>query len=787
MISLNEESPLRLKIGFGKLLDYIEGQTRSKDTLIASRAKKVLEVASPFPELREGLEDLAGLDKYCEIMPSIMQVCFPNALTNNEIKLVSGPFRNVTIHMSERLKKIIADAGPGFELTIRNMPEGQMYILGCVVVLKMHYKVDLDFKRPLFYDIPDKNGIMRHYRIMYNADFMEVNPTEKAKEITPEDIDLLRDNFDNLELWRDKFPPDSWECKGFVIGNMFDVTQDTSLSDLKANLLASENETAIVDEYQRIFQSIFNSRNVRVGYAAYNKDSDAFEMIPVSNFRSALLRNETEVPARSSLCKTSYKTLFEKKEYYCVSNVDAMVDKYGNIPQYRTLQEQGYKSAILAPIANEERVMGVLEVVSTKPTELNSVNANKLVDVMPFLVAAVERAEHEQRNMVQVVIQQECTSIHQSIYWKFEAEAKRYLLEQAAGKDTSFREMVFPDVFPLYGQIDIKESSKERNLSIQRDLLIQLSDIKAILDRSLEVSILPIYEELLFRVDEYVGRISMEFQAHLEQTVKDFVENDVHPVLRHLKAHHPELEKEIIRYEYSVQNPTGSVYEHRKNYDESVMLINKKLALVIDEKQEEAQTMFPHYFERYKTDGVEHNMYIGASIVQNNSYDPIYLHNLRLWQLQVMCEMENTYYQLKPELPIRLDVASLLLVYNTPLSIRFRMDEKRFDVDGTYNARYEIIKKRLDKALIKSSKGRLTQPGMISIVYTQKKDELEYLRYIRFLRSKKYFTDKVELVELEGLQGVSGLKAIRAEVLYKKEKGDKKYYNYQDLMAELNI
>jgi hypothetical protein len=26
------------------------------------------------------------------------------------------------------------------------------------------------------------------------------------------------------------------------------------------------------------------------------------------------------------------------------------------------------------------------------------------------------------------------------------------------------------------------------------------------------------------------------------------------------------------------------------------------------------------------------------------------------------------------------------------------MDEKRFDVDGTYNARYEVVKKRIDKA-----------------------------------------------------------------------------------------
>ncbi|NNF19498.1 MAG: GAF domain-containing protein, partial [Flavobacteriaceae bacterium] len=194
---------------------------------------------------------------------------------------------------------------------------------------------------------------------------------------------------------------------------------------------------------------------------------------------------------------------------------------------------------------------------------------------------------------------------------------------------------------------------------------------------------------------------------------------------------------------------------------------------------------FPHYFERYKTDGVEHNMYIGQSIAETREFEPLYLNNLRLWQLQVMCEMENAYYNLKSKLPVKLDVASLILVYNSALSIRFRMDEKHFDVDGTYNARYEVIKKRIDKSFIKGTEERLTQTGKLCIIYSQKKDELEYLRYIKFLKSKGYFTDNIEILELEGLQGVSGLKAIRAEILYQTGESQSQTYTYQDLVDEI--
>ena len=150
-----------------------------------------------------------------------------------------------------------------------------------------------------------------------------------------------------------------------------------------------------------------------------------------------------------------------------------------------------------------------------------------------------------------------------------------------------------------------------------------------------------------------------------------------------------------------------------------------------------------------------------------------------------MCEMENEYYKHQAELPINLDATSMILVFGSPLAISFRMDEKQFDVDGTYNARYEIVKKRVDKAYIKGTKDRLTQKGKITIVYSQKSDEIEYLKYIKFLQSKHYLDEDIEIVELQDLQAVTGLKAIRVSVLYNKNNNDKDFYTYDDLMKEI--
>ena len=227
------------------------------------------------------------------------------------------------------------------------------------------------------------------------------------------------------------------------------------------------------------------------------------------------------------------------------------------------------------------------------------------------------------------------------------------------------------------------------------------------------------------------------------------------------------------------------LYNYRKQYDDTIAMINMEMASLLDKKQVDAQAMYPHFFERFKTDGVEHNLYIGESLTKEDSFNPIYLYNLRLWQLQVMCEMENSFYQMQHKFPVQLDVASMILVFNQPLSISFRMDEKQFDVDGTYNARYEIVKKRVDKAYIKGTKERVTQKGKISIVYSQKQDEIEYLRYIKFLQSKNYLDTDVEIVELQDLQAVTGLKAIRVRVLYHRDEDDQAFYTYDDLMKEI--
>ncbi|MDQ2657054.1 MAG: GAF domain-containing protein, partial [Bacteroidota bacterium] len=161
----------------------------------------------------------------------------------------------------------------------------------------------------------------------------------------------------------------------------------------------------------------------------------------------------------------------------------------------------------------------------------------------------------------------------------------------------------------------------------------------------------------------------------------------------------------------------------------------------------------------------EYTVYLGTSLTQNKKFNTFFLKNFRLWQLLLSCEIERRMEQLKPDLKVALDITQLILVHDQALSIRFRPDEKQFDVDGAYDIRYEIIKKRIDKATVKATGERLTQPGKIAIIYNQQKVEEEYKRYFQYLAAKNLITDSVEELELGELPGANGLRALRVEVV----------------------
>jgi hypothetical protein len=782
------ESPFKTLISFHKLIDNLEEIAQTDVDYRSNYAKALLKEIEPFSEFRNGIEDLNLIKQHEKLIHNLLADLFPTALTHNEIKAISIPFQNVTFNYTERFKKILQNAGITFNMEIRDFDKDQFYIFNCILILNAYYGQHFDFNTPLFYDIPNAHGIIEHYRILYNADFIEVIPTQNAPELSQDDIDLLMNNYDNIALWKELFPNESWILKGFGIVSLIDVTRENAISNLKSNLLKSEkSQNKLSISFESIFRSIFKIPDLRIGFIIYNEEEEKFINPPheEKEMKSFILNNHEEMDCKSTIYGCSFETILEEKKPIIISDVQQFSKIPGNERLAQHLLLQNIQSCIFAPVIKHNTILGIIELVSAKPKELNTINATNLDLILPYLIDTLERYKTDMQHQIEAIIQREYTAIHSSVYWKFRREALKYYQTNSPNKDYIFKEIIFKDVFPLYGQIDIKGSSEHRNETVKEDLKNQLTTLIQLLENQKSNESLVLLEQRIFELQSFYKELESPLKADTEQQIQNYIESEIHSILRNTKM---DIESEIVRQNYfeSLDEKTGMFYHARKKFDNTMSIINKKLAAILDKKQIEAQLIYPHYYERFKTDGVEHNLYIGASIAPTKPFNNLYLHNLRLWQLQTLCEMEIEHHQLKATLPYQLDVTSLILVFSSPISIRFRMDEKRFDVDGTYNARYEVVKKRIDKANIKGTKERITQKEKITIVYSHNAEKNEYLKYIKYLQYKNLLEPNIEQFEVEDLQGVSGLRAFRVKVVNNNLESYIENNTYQDLLNEQN-
>jgi hypothetical protein len=373
----------------------------------------------------------------------------------------------------------------------------------------------------------------------------------------------------------------------------------------------------------------------------------------------------------------------------------------------------------------------------------------------------------ELNGRVQAFIKDKFTAIHPVVEWRFRKAVLDGIERQAPADGAGsgdIEPIVFREVHPLYALSDIRGSSTHRAWAIQADLLAQLGLARDVIRAAHGTRRLPILDQLAHRIDTAAAELEVTLRSGDELALVGFLRGEIEPLFEHLGTFGPEVRQRIDAYRSALDPQLGALFRQRKAFEESVTRLNDTLSAYLDLEEQAAQAMFPHYFEKQRTDGVDYSIYVGASLIEDGRYDPLYLRNLRLWQLMVACGAALRADRLKERLPVPLEVTNLILVQHAPLSIRFRFDEKRFDVDGAYNVRYEIIKKRIDKAVVGGTSERLTQPGKIAIVYSQDGEAAEYREYIAYLQKLGYLTREVEDVELEELQGVPGLRALRVTV-----------------------
>ncbi|MCT4616505.1 MAG: GAF domain-containing protein [Marinifilaceae bacterium] len=760
-----KQLPFTTQLSFKPLLESLK-ESINEGGLTGVIAKEVLKEFETIPDFNKDVFTDSDIEKHKTKIESLLSLMFDANKISDNIGLASVPFSDKNIFYTKNFLNIYNEKSTEIcfiQNGVKNRKEFKLWISmihAYWLIFNKIYNIDIDVRQFFKCKIRNKkDNTEKYYKIKLDTSCLNISHKSKFPKFTKEDYNQLINDPLDMDLWMKKLPIKDFIFSGFFMLHFIDITESESISELKSQLL---EKTAIDDqnnfnELENRLKNLIAIPNLKMGIIAMGKHNK--NIFAYSELWRGLLNLEKYT------CDNYENSIYHE----CIKSknvviVDDLESRKRDCQVEKGLLKKNIRSICVIPLVHDDELVGLLEFGSPKPYVINFSKLYMLDDIIPIFSIAIIRRKNELENLVEGTIKEHCTAIHPSVEWKFKDAAAKLIINKHNNQNAEMEEIVFKNVHPLYGAIDIRNSSLIRGKTIQDDLITHIELVSNILIKLYEENELPIYDQLNHKLYGYYNDIADGVSAGEESSVLNFIKREIEVIFDNYEGDNNEIISAINDYKIQTDTEIGTIYNRRKKFEDSFQLITNTINQYIELEQEKAQNMFPHYFEKYRTDGVEHNIYIGQSLTPERKYDSIYLKNLRIWQLLTSIEIIKKTSQLKSEMPIELDTTGLILVHSQSLSIRFRPDEKKFDVDGAYNIRYEIIKKRIDKAYVKNTNERLTQPGKIAVIFTRPEEKDEYRRYFEYLAAKGLIDHNIEELKLEDMQAVNGLHAIRVSI-----------------------
>jgi hypothetical protein len=766
----DEEFPFQTEVSLDRLIAAWERAAESSDPVRAALARIIGEEMQKAPELREPISDPAVVDRHRPLVRALMSLAFPDASWDHDFAAALVPYRLRSFYATPSFERLWL----GRSGIMRGRVKMGTYMdkRAGVTLRALHayshilckfYGIDIDPEAPMIFTVHDPDqDLDRHFQVGWDGQFVSAEAVGEVPPLSDESRRRLLANPTDPWLMRDLIPPDRFVFRGFTMVWATEVTDQEIVSSLKRDLIDRESIVApasfrrIQDRLRALFRQ------------------------PRLEFSLAALDGDQVLMLSSTAGQTEHGCIFADSKHYRLRDFDNTIYEraaaagrplfFPNLAAQpglgaveHSILRAGFRSLVLAPLHYQDALIGMLELRSPGVGDLNPLQSTKLQEVLPLLSMAVKRGLDELNARVQAFIKEQFTAIHPSVEWRFR-QAVLKAFDQHQGGSIQLEPIVFEGVYPLYAMTDIRGSSTQRSLAIRADLSTHLHLALDVVRASHRAKDMPILDALAYQIDQQIEHIAGGLRSGDELSVLRFLRERIEPVFPQIQGVGGDVRSRLSAYRAAMDPRLGTVYRLRREFDESIALINDTLSAYLDAEEARAQAMYPHYFEKQATDGVEWGMYVGGALLENGSFDPLHLRNLRLWQLTVLCGMARRAEALKSQMPTPLDTTQLVLAHHVPLAVRFRLDEKRFDVDGAYNVRYEVIKKRIDKALVKGARERATQPGAIIVVYSLPEEAAEYREYFEYLQARGDLLPGVEDLELDPLQGAEGLRALRVRV-----------------------
>ncbi|TDH28996.1 hypothetical protein EXU57_02680 [Segetibacter sp. 3557_3] len=757
---------LQYDASFEPYLQFLRTKMEKTSDIRAKFYKYILSKFEKRPKLLVPLTDFSVLDEEQDIIQLIRMSLLPLASNSDDFSMALAFIKpEILFYKTAPFTRLIRGNEELYHAETDHI-DNLRYMIRLVIENCYHVKLESEHKRIVQVQ-NEHNHLIRHYHLAIDSRFLEVGTTGPLPPLRDEWIEMLTSDTSEFCELVEAFPFENFRFRGFCILFAEDVSKEIAINELKNAILNMHNETLdqTLEKVEVAIRELLNDTRIKIGVTPFFKINGKVVYDRSFITKCVVVDSTEEKRAHTIGINEMYNSFLQHPEPFIYPNVTSAMAQ--SEPFLAGVLDKGMKSFMAYPIRTSEGLLGVFEVSATEENGVSIKTVEVLQRAFPIITDLVYFMIKSFNDRIAQLIKDEFTSLQPSVEWKFNEVAWDYLVKDDVRRSKEgMGNVVFEQVHPVYGAVDIRNSSVERNDATRKDYQFQLSITRDLLEQTASKISIPLFESALYKCEQYLKSISDTLTPQYEMKINEFLEQDVKALSMHITERYPDLRKEISAYRLQADKDKGGFYQHRRAFERSLHYINKNILKYFDQEVRKLQQVYPFFFEKYRSDGVEYNIYIGQSIVPDQRYNPIYLKNIKLWQLRSMVDIARLTAKLVADMPVMLQTTQLILVHTRAIDINFRKDERRFDVEGSYNIRYEVIKKRIDKVHIKNTAERLTQPDRIAIVYTNAKDVEEYLEHIEYLKGKGMLTDSLEMFDLEDLQGVSGLKALRIGINY---------------------
>ncbi|MFA6152394.1 MAG: hypothetical protein WC716_13805 [Chitinophagaceae bacterium] len=775
---------INFSLTFRPYLNYIKGQiSKTKSVVYRKFLESIAAIIIENPELQRPISDLSILDKYDELIELIKITHLSQVKSDGFLYTLGLPAfdKNSVSYFgfSEEFKTFFLERGKQLIMKSDLVNDEFQRNIYKDILRKVYSVNNLEGSTEVMMHMVDNStAATQFYKIIRRHQFADITPTASVPELQQEWVDYASGVIGSHKDLKNPLPFREFKMEGFFIFSIIPDTEDMALAAL------SESITQIhVNEEQHTFQkikqstiSLLGSEQIEVGFIPFLKVNGLYVYHDIFTTISLIFGRLKSHFSQDELNRI-FNEMVNKSCSSCdnvmasINNEVYQLDNDCNEQEHlkSILSNEGLNSLKFVPVWHKNELLGIVELGSKDSGVINTTVLRKLEMALPYYREYFMYKANMFNDYLKSFIMQRYTAIQDSVSWKFNEEVWNTLKDLNSDRNAIMTPAVkFENLLPFYGAVDFRNSSQKQIEAIHADYKAQLRFLEQLLEENGLTEEDGSCIKFTRKIKYWCHKINDSIHIDEEAELRYFLETESLNIVKQLAKENKIEESVAQNYDIAVSTKDGVFHLFHNKYEESLQQLNSILKEHLYKAEENLQKLVPHYFEKFQTDGLEYSLYAGKSIHPSVAFPVNAQETIINWQMDSMVEMAFAANKNKHKLTVPLETTQLILVHENKVDISYRIDERHFDVQGSYSIRYEVVKKRIDKVHLLNSAERLTQPGTIAIVYTHKNSINLYLDKINELAGNGNLLPGVEYLELEQLQGIGKLKAIRVKINFDK-------------------